>query len=822
MNKTKLITVVALLLFCSSFVFSQVRGISYTLSPSGEYTWWGDKAGLKDGYSWGGKLGFGFGQYLELRGEYQKMIDLETDFSSFGFANSMDTLLSGRPVDLERWGGELKANISRGKFLPFLTVGTGIQSITLDTFDTNKQIYISYGGGVKFSLADRYTITLSAKNTNFRFNTGRHLLSPADKAALGMTDSDFEVEELTKNWSAGAAIQFYLGGRRPNKMSDLDRAYFNSLTGGFRGLGGTLEPTVGKIEFHEDLDFRDTWFAGGSAGIDFNQYVGLRGFYYQALEDGETTKFDDLAIYGGELRMKLNAGKGLTPFLLLGGGYINAKDSVYVGRDTLALNVDDKAFAMGGVGITLPVLDNLNIFGSARAMLTSSDLDNAQNTDDIQVSWMYSAGFRFAFGKKSRPDKIVQSRIDDALKRQQLEATEEAAAAAQEAAIAAEEAAIAAQSGDTEAAAIASAKAAEAAADAADAAEEADEKAAAVIEQERANAIIQSNSSNSNRGSEIRMTPAEFEGIIEEIIENMGNKGTNVAPTVNDIQSKIQAERDRTETRLKEQEMSRRIDDLERLVLEIQSEQAKNNAALREDIKSDLEVFTRMLTEKIQSMDRKMDQMDRKIDSKIDRMQNRMDSKMDNIEDDIDDMNDSGDNYDGRRDRNDDWVMTEEEDEEWNGPRIFKKKKRKDRSKKKSSSLGSNMAYKNSSGFVGLGMSNNVSANFGARLHYAFKNTERFEAAPEVFVGLGENTSFGLMGNVLMPVKIKSLTKASPYLGTGVGLMNGLDNDNSIKGVFNILLGARLNVWKGNLYADWTGRNLFKYNQLTLGYLLSF
>ncbi|RMF20545.1 MAG: hypothetical protein D6765_16765, partial [Bacteroidetes bacterium] len=149
---------------------AQVSGISYTLSPAGEYTWWDNRAGLDDGFLAGGKLGIGFGEYLELRGSYLRSLDLKTDFADFGAPILLDSLFTPRDVDLTRWGGELKANFSRGHLLPFLTLGTGIQSIQLDTFAKNEHIYLSVGAGIVLSLGDRYTLTLEARNTAYNFN----------------------------------------------------------------------------------------------------------------------------------------------------------------------------------------------------------------------------------------------------------------------------------------------------------------------------------------------------------------------------------------------------------------------------------------------------------------------------------------------------------------------------------------------------------------------------------------------------------------------------------------------------------------------------
>lgn len=67
----KKIQILAMLFILMSYIGkAQVKDISFTLSPAAEYTWWDDKAGLEDNLLVGGKLGFGFGEFIEIRGLY--------------------------------------------------------------------------------------------------------------------------------------------------------------------------------------------------------------------------------------------------------------------------------------------------------------------------------------------------------------------------------------------------------------------------------------------------------------------------------------------------------------------------------------------------------------------------------------------------------------------------------------------------------------------------------------------------------------------------------------------------------------------------------
>ncbi len=398
--------------------FSQVRGINYTLTPDVEYVLWHKKAGLENGPLLGGKFGFGFGEILELRGTYHQGYNIKTGFSEYGIQNFADSLFTPSDVKLVRYGGEIKLNIGRSSFLPFVSISTGVQSISRDTLMPNKQIYAGIGAGFQVSIKDRFTFALYGKNTAYRYNSGVHLLEPGDKLAMGVTNADFGTEDLT-NWSFGASLQIYLSGKRDKNMSDIDKAFYESFSGGFKSLGWTIEPSVGKLNFSNAMPYRDAWMAGGSAGIDIGPYIGLRGFYWNSIENGTTTKLDDLAIYGGELKMNLNSGNGIIPFVTFGGGNIDVQDT-YTGRtDTsnTVLTTEDRGFAMGGAGITIPFSRGFRVFGNARAMLsTDSNTDDFDNPSQIQTSWFYSAGIKLTIGKRhTNPNDLIEASIQDAV-----------------------------------------------------------------------------------------------------------------------------------------------------------------------------------------------------------------------------------------------------------------------------------------------------------------------------------------------------------------------------------------------------------------------
>jgi len=312
---------------------AQVTGVSYTVSPLGTRVYWDDDAGLEDSYLYGGELGFGFGEYLELGGIYVFNNDIETDFSAFSGENAAVmariAALPPREVQLQRYGGKLRVNLGRGAIVPFVTAGTGLLSLDVDGTGTHEQIYVTGGLGVKLSVDSRYTVSLAAENLAYRYNPGTAFFTDADLAQVGLTRADFNEQEVA-NWAATASLKFYLGGRQRDQITDIDRALQDQFRGGNFRLA--VEPFYGQINFADELqaDFgEDQTVAGLNAGVDLGPYLGLRAFYWRGTEDADALDtelpegFEDLTLYGGELDLRFgrNIAGSLAPYLILGAGY---------------------------------------------------------------------------------------------------------------------------------------------------------------------------------------------------------------------------------------------------------------------------------------------------------------------------------------------------------------------------------------------------------------------------------------------------------------------------------------------------------------------
>lgn len=398
---------------------AQVSGIGYTLAPRAAYLFAGDNSGLDNTFALGGDVGLSFGQFIELRGTYLQSIGGTRDFSGLGLDQLDFSVLADRDAELRRIGGDVKFNLSRGRFLPYLTVGTGIQRLRLDNGPENENIYGNAGVGFVLSAADRYTFFAEGRYTQYRNNALGALLTADEVSELGIAINRNGTRRVT-NYSVEAGLAFYLGGRRPGEMTELDRAYANQFGDGFRSVSLELEPGVSRVRFDESLPYRDAYFGGGSIGMNFGPLVGVRGYYYQAMEDDNLNlDFDKLAMYGVDMRFNLNnVQTGLVPFLVVGGGYMDAGDS-YVGASE-STGVRSQGFATGGGGLVLGLGRNLRVRGSIKGLLMSgTDIEDIANTDQITTSTQYTIGIDLALGRRAKDgNALAAAAREDALEAQ--------------------------------------------------------------------------------------------------------------------------------------------------------------------------------------------------------------------------------------------------------------------------------------------------------------------------------------------------------------------------------------------------------------------
>lgn len=394
MRRIILVATSALFLACLGNAHAQVSDVNFVVSPSLGYTMWNSQLNLGNTATYGARVGFAFGPILELRGNYERSFDLKSTLDNAGWsaANKLAAHVDAAKVRYERWGGDVKVNLwSNAIFTPYVLGGMGMLKFNYDDAAgtgsriREEKLYGNLGAGLKVNLARRVALSFEVRDMLFN-------VSPSSQYAT-LTE-----RKTLSNWNAMASLDFYLGGTQYSK-DEVTQAYRRTFNGGFRGLRFAIEPSAAYLNFRDHSLYRDTWMLGLSAGVDFTSLIGLRGFYYRSTKDPDKFSFNtngDLSIYGANLITRLNTGNGVTPYLSLGAGYMRA-DKNYVDRAGKTGTTDNGWFALGGMGIDVPLHRYVSLFGAAEAMFVNKDnpqLSEIADPAKVNVNWMYRAGVR--------------------------------------------------------------------------------------------------------------------------------------------------------------------------------------------------------------------------------------------------------------------------------------------------------------------------------------------------------------------------------------------------------------------------------------------
>ena len=379
---------------------AQVKDISFAIAPTAEYVLWNKKSAIENGFMVGGYVGFGFGKNLELLGSYSQSLGLKSRIDGFSAPDNIKAVFTPTDVDVHSWGGELKGNIPMTySFQPYITLGSGIQTVKANQ-TTQDAIYFAFGLGSKFNLTRRLTLNVQARGTHFNSDASNILHNPSE--AKTSTYNQWITDNVSNknmlNWSLQAGLQLYLGGRNPDELTELDNSYTN-----LKNFKVVVAPAIGYIDFDSDNNFRNTYLAGASLGFDFTEYIGVRGFYYQAMKDEKVSlDFDKLSLYGADFLARLNVSNGVVPYITIGAGYLNVGNG-YQGK---VATVENKSsiFAKGGIGLAIPLSKHLELFGVANLLYTTGN-ESASNAlkspNKLQSNVFYNAGIRIKFAKEN-------------------------------------------------------------------------------------------------------------------------------------------------------------------------------------------------------------------------------------------------------------------------------------------------------------------------------------------------------------------------------------------------------------------------------------
>lgn len=436
MNKKILLLCTALVALLSfNGAKAQVKDASITVGGGFQYEFLDDALNIDNAMLWGLRAGFGFGPIVELRGVYDRSFGIKSKLngSEWNIDPVFQDKMTERRIDIERYGAELKFNLLDGYILaPYLLVGGGIQNMKyelpiadqkIETMKTD-HLYFSGALGFKINLAPRIALNLSGNYLGFRTD----LLNPYVNLAKASDKVDKHGLALMNNFSARAGLSVYLGGYDPRGGNEVSHAYRDFFSNGFRGMVFTIEPSILYMDFNQDSywNTRDSWFYGGQVGVDFNNTFGVRGFYYQAGKPGQKLNFDfdkERTMYGGYFTGRLNLPRGVTPYINLGAGYLDAKLSEEATELDKA-NLHDVVFGMAGIGLEVPLFRYVSLFGSANFIAhPAPGVKTATVTKSSEIvakNMAYQLGVRFNLGKAARhyqfdteEDKTTQERINE-------------------------------------------------------------------------------------------------------------------------------------------------------------------------------------------------------------------------------------------------------------------------------------------------------------------------------------------------------------------------------------------------------------------------
>ena len=359
------------------------QDLRYSLTPVGQRVLWDDELGLANGWLYGGRVGFLFGDWIELQGFYLRSADeLDTRFGAAGVLAPGGGALDEGRVDVDNYGADVVVNLGPWRLRPFVRAGGSVLRFDPQGGERTSQIALRAGGGIRFGNPGQLRLQLYAEDLAFRLN--RYRLTPGEDGTL---PTDADGDEVRHNLVYGAGLTIPLGGGAGVD----DRPRF--------GVGGASLPIElfgGVLNFDDDDDLDGQNLLGVRTGVDFGRYVGLRGFYWRGVNDD----FDGtrpIQGWGGEAQFNLNAGPGIAPYLVAGAGKLDFRSGF---TNDAGAAMDDRTVLILGGGASVRLSDRVRLNASARNYLSSPDesLEDVSRTDDLRGNWLFSAGLGFNIG----------------------------------------------------------------------------------------------------------------------------------------------------------------------------------------------------------------------------------------------------------------------------------------------------------------------------------------------------------------------------------------------------------------------------------------
>jgi hypothetical protein len=180
---------------------------------------------------------------------------------------------------------------------------------------------------------------------------------------------------------------------RPARLVLIASAVLAAGPAAAQGVSPTLpmEAFAGRISF-DALGGGSSDVLGGRLGIDLGRVIGAYGLYWRS--------FDGVGVqgYGAEAQLNLNAGAGVTPFLLGGVGRID-----FLASDSGPPR-QDRTLPVAGGGLRLE-LWRIGVQGTVRSHLVTSE--DAEGGRDLRHAALWSVGAAFRLGRGPRAAPVV-------------------------------------------------------------------------------------------------------------------------------------------------------------------------------------------------------------------------------------------------------------------------------------------------------------------------------------------------------------------------------------------------------------------------------
>ncbi len=371
------------------------QGVSYAITPTYEEYRWDDPFGLEDARLVGVRAALEFGPFFSLQPYYAWKDEV-------GIREGL-VPPAGAEVpefyDVETFGATLQVNFGRNTFVPFVRGGGGVLRTTDSIEGERDRILLRGGGGVRFGLGSRASAEVFAERFATRLN---------ESFVPGAVDqADIPEDGITSSLLIGAGVRVPLGGG----YQDLQ-----GVSGILPGI--FVEPFAARIDFDDELRLDRQHVAGARAGIDFNQNVGLRAFYWRGVDD-DYKETVDIEGFGAEAQLALNAGSGISPFLVVGAGRVNFRDE-FLDLDGAERDKEDHLTLGGGVAVGLSDRTRIELGARNLLMTVGSELEDVSTPDELVSNWQYSAGISIGFGARPRPRFAASDQDQDQDERERL------------------------------------------------------------------------------------------------------------------------------------------------------------------------------------------------------------------------------------------------------------------------------------------------------------------------------------------------------------------------------------------------------------------